>query len=208
MDQLLHVLKSIPEYSALLTSVNQGQSSAISGIGQINRSHLIAALHEHCDRPIIVICQDDTSARRLQEELKSFLAKDYPILPSRELTLYDTAVVSRAWEQKRMRQLYQLSHGQTRLQIFSWESMSQRTMPPAVLNRAAFTLEVGQEYPLEELTDWQCCGGVYPLGADEIGSKLPSVRALNAAKEKGQLRSEGKEYVMQDGDMVYFRFIV
>ena len=39
---------------------------------------------------------------------------------------------------------------------------------------------------LEELTDWQCCGGVYPLGADEIASKLPSVRALNAAKEIGQ----------------------
>ena len=31
---------------------------------------------------------------------------------------------------------------------------------------------------------------------------------VNAAKEKGQLRSEGKEYVMKDGDMVYFRFNV
>lgn len=41
-------------------------------------------------------------------------------------------------------------------------------------------------FSLEELTDWQCCGGVYPLGADEIASKLPSVRALNAAKEKKQ----------------------
>lgn len=41
-------------------------------------------------------------------------------------------------------------------------------------------------FHLEELEDWQCCGGVYPLGADEIASKLPSVRALNAAKEKGQ----------------------
>lgn len=41
-------------------------------------------------------------------------------------------------------------------------------------------------FRLEELENWQCCGGVYPLGADEIGSKLPSVRALNAAKEKGQ----------------------
>ena len=41
-------------------------------------------------------------------------------------------------------------------------------------------------FSLEELTDWQCCGGVYPLGADEIASKLPSVRALNDAKEKGQ----------------------
>ena len=32
--------------------------------------------------------------------------------------------------------------------------------------------------------------------------------SVNAAREKGQLRSEGKEYVMQDGDMVYFRFNV
>ena len=41
-------------------------------------------------------------------------------------------------------------------------------------------------FTLEELSDWQCCGGVYPLGADEIASKLPSVRALDAAKQKGQ----------------------
>ena len=41
-------------------------------------------------------------------------------------------------------------------------------------------------FTLEELENWQCCGGIYPLGADEIASKLPSVRALNAAKEKGQ----------------------
>lgn len=32
---------------------------------------------------------------------------------------------------------------------------------------------------------WQCCGGVYPLGSDEIGNKLSSVRALNDAKEHG-----------------------
>lgn len=41
-------------------------------------------------------------------------------------------------------------------------------------------------FELEELTDWQCCGGVYPLSSDEIGSKLSSVRALNDAKVKGQ----------------------
>ena len=28
------------------------------------------------------------------------------------------------------------------------------------------------------------------------------------AREKGLLRSEGKEYVVQDGDMIYFRFNV
>lgn len=41
-------------------------------------------------------------------------------------------------------------------------------------------------FRLEEPEDWQCCGGVYPLGSDEIATKLSSVRVLNDAKEKGQ----------------------
>ena len=39
-------------------------------------------------------------------------------------------------------------------------------------------------FELEEIENWQCCGGVYPLGSDEIATKLSSVRALNEAKEK------------------------
>ncbi|MBP3301079.1 MAG: CoB--CoM heterodisulfide reductase iron-sulfur subunit B family protein [Clostridia bacterium] len=39
---------------------------------------------------------------------------------------------------------------------------------------------------LEEPDNWQCCGGVYPQGEDEIATKLSSVRALADAKEKGQ----------------------
>ena len=41
-------------------------------------------------------------------------------------------------------------------------------------------------FTLQELDNWQCCGGVYPLGTDEIASKLSSVRALAEAKDKGQ----------------------
>jgi len=40
---------------------------------------------------------------------------------------------------------------------------------------------------LEEIENWQCCGGVYPLGTDEIATKLSSVRVLNAAKEKARV---------------------
>ena len=151
MEKLLSILKSIPEYASLLESLSRGESAAVTGIGQINRSHMIAGLRQEMDTPIVVICQDDMAAKRLQEELKSFLGDTAPILPSRDLTLYDTSVVSRAWEQKRLRQFYDLATGQTPLQIFTWESLSQRTMPKAVLLSAAFSLEVGREYPLDQL---------------------------------------------------------
>ena len=153
MDKLLTFLKNIPEYQLLLKSIDRREAAAVTGLGQINRSHLIAGLRREFQRPIVVICQDDMTAKRLQQELAAFLGETAPVLPSRELTLYDTAVVSRAWEQKRLKQLYDLASGRTGLQIMTWESLSQRTIPPAVLNRAAFTLEVGQEYPLEELTE-------------------------------------------------------
>lgn len=39
---------------------------------------------------------------------------------------------------------------------------------------------------LEELEDWQCCGGVFTTANDEVATKLSSVRALKAAAKKGQ----------------------
>ena len=36
---------------------------------------------------------------------------------------------------------------------------------------------------LEELPEWQCCGGVFVSAKDEIASKLPSVRALVSARD-------------------------
>ena len=54
------------------------------------------------------------------------------------------------------------------------------------LDHYAKTCAEALGFTLEELDTWQCCGGVYPLGADEIGSKLSSVRALEDARQKGQ----------------------
>ena len=39
---------------------------------------------------------------------------------------------------------------------------------------------------MEEVENWQCCGGAFTSSTDEIATKLSSVRVLAAAKEKGQ----------------------
>ena len=87
MEQLLILLKSIPEYAAMVKSLANNETAAITGIGQINRSHMIAGLRRESKRPMVLIVQDEMAARRLQEELKCFLGETAPILPSRELTL-------------------------------------------------------------------------------------------------------------------------
>ena len=39
---------------------------------------------------------------------------------------------------------------------------------------------------LEEIEDWQCCGGVFTTARNEVATKLSSVRALKAAYEKSE----------------------
>ncbi len=151
MEKILAALKTMPEYAALVDGLSRGESAAVTGLGQINRSHLLAGVFRELDRPMVLICQDDSAARRLQQELSLFLGITPPILPGRELTVYDAAVVSRSWEHKRLRQLRDLSTGKTRLQICTWNALSLRTMPPAVLDRAAFRLSVGEEIGQEVL---------------------------------------------------------
>ena len=84
IEQLFSLLKKMPEYTGALESLRQGENIAITGIGQINRSHILAGLCRELGRPMVLLCQDDIAARRLQEELKSFLEADVPILPGRE----------------------------------------------------------------------------------------------------------------------------
>ena len=37
-----------------------------------------------------------------------------------------------------------------------------------------------------EIENWQCCGGVFVSAKDEVASKLPSVRALAAARDEAR----------------------
>ena len=39
---------------------------------------------------------------------------------------------------------------------------------------------------LEEIENWQCCGGVFTTAANEVATKLSSVRALKSASDKNQ----------------------
>ena len=153
MNLLLSALSSLPEYGSLLSAVEAGQVAAMSGVGQLARSHVMAALIRDTQRPALVVCQDELAAQRMQTELSAFLGQEIPIFPGREFTFYDAAVVSRGWEQKRLRQLYDLAQGKTRLLIASLDALSLRTMPKATLFSAAIQLRCGAVYDLDDLAN-------------------------------------------------------
>ena len=72
----------------------------------------------------------------------------------------------------------------------------------------AWTIKVGTKAP-------QAAGKIHSdfergfIRAEVVNyDDLMNCGSMGAAKEKGLVRSEGKEYVMRDGDVVLFRFNV
>ena len=153
MELLLSALRELPEFQKLTELVEQGKTAAISGVGGLVRAHMAAALCAESNRPVVLVCQDETAAQRMQEELASFLGKTAPILPARELTFYDAAGISRGWEQKRLRQLFDLASGKTKILISTLEALSLRTIPKQTLFSSAVTLRPGAAYGLDALAE-------------------------------------------------------
>ncbi len=156
---ILEALHQIPEYKSLLDCVKSGHTAAVTGVGQINRSHLIAGLYKHTQRPVVAVCADDMTAKRLQEELSAFSGITVPNLPSRDFTFHDSSAFSKVWEQERLRQLSLLLAGKTGLQVMSWEALCLRTLPPETLNRNIFTLKIGENHSVDSLLEILAASG-------------------------------------------------
>jgi ribosome-binding ATPase YchF (GTP1/OBG family) len=80
-----------------------------------------------------------------------------------------------------------------------------------------FYTGVGRElraWPIKEgTTAWEAAGKIHSdiqkgfIRAEVISfDELVRVGSWASAKEKGMVRIEGKNYVMKDGDIAYFRF--
>ena len=151
MDQLLKLLQESEEFRKLLTAVGKRQTVALSGVGQITRSHMLASMYAQTGRPLVVLCQDDTTANRICEELQSFLGRPVSFLPSRDWTFYCVSGVSRQWEHKRLELLYALSQDSCPVLVTSYRALSMRTMPKDRLLDCALSLTSGMEFSMEAL---------------------------------------------------------
>ena len=144
MEPLLSVLTASEEYRALLRAAQSGGCCALSGLSPITRAHFISALCRELGKPALLVCHDEETAATLQNALQSFLGQDVPILPTRDPSFYDASAVSRGWEQKRLRLLYGLCTGETKLLIGSLRALTMRTLPKETLLRAAIRLSCGE----------------------------------------------------------------
>ena len=152
MDILFNQILKHKEAAALPTLEESGGLPAlVSGLSAVHRANLAAALKGQSDRPLFVICPDDTAAESFANDLRAMLGQDVQTVTMRDFTFYSAEAVSRNLEQRRMAALYALAEGESTVCTASIPGLLQRTIPPETLRQAAFTIEDGGCYPPEDV---------------------------------------------------------
>ena len=128
-----------------------GLPALVSGLSAVHRANLAAGLRLKTGAPLFVLCPDDTTAENFANDLRSMLGEEVVCLGMRDYTFYAAEAASRQAEQKRLAVLYALAEGHSAVTVASIPGLIQRTIPPDALRRAAFEIDAGGSYPVEDV---------------------------------------------------------
>ena len=144
MDAIIKAIGKTPSLATLPLRVEEGYLPALlTQSGGAMRALGAAILRRETDRPIFVLCTDETNAGTLAADLEAMLGESVVQLTGRDLALRDIEVVSRQEEQRRLRALDALYAGAL-VAVCTVSGLLQRTLPPDILENAAFTLRLGE----------------------------------------------------------------
>ena len=154
MELLIKQILENKEAAALPSLLESGGLPAlVSGLSAVHRANLAAALRLETELPLAVLCPDDTAAENMARDLSAMLGLPVASLGMRDFTFYPAEAASRQAEQKRLAALYALQKGEVEVFTASVSGLMQRTIPPQTLEQAAFTLEAGGSYAIEDVED-------------------------------------------------------
>ena len=147
-------LREEKDFKELLQRIEYGGCPLVySGLQRVHAAHAAAAVRKATGRPVAVICPDELEAEQLRADLAALTEEEVLGLTAREFTFFQADSVSRESEHARLRVFCRLLEGTVGLLTLTPDSLMQRTIPPARLKAAAFTLRVGDRADLDLLAE-------------------------------------------------------
>ncbi len=169
-DRLRPLLDGWKSYAEAADSLARGYSPlGVSGISSVNKSLLCLYMHKRLGRTVIAVCEDEAQARRMAADMTE-LAPDMCIrhFPAKELSLGGADAVSREYEHERLRVLTAMRSGKADIVTLGAEALMQRTLPPEMLDSAAFEIHSGDTLDISELVRQLAAAGYSRV--DEVTS--------------------------------------
>ncbi len=161
MLALSSAARAMPDFSSIRALMESQSTGAVSGLAPVHRALVAAALQTSLERPVFAVCSDETEARRFASDLGAVTGTEPLVLSGRDFVFHSTDAASRQWQQKRLGVLNAMAHREAPIVVATVDAILQRTIPPETLMSASFTLEVGNEYDLDDLISRLSRAGYY-----------------------------------------------
>jgi transcription-repair coupling factor (superfamily II helicase) len=159
-DILFTPLEQFREYRRLLHSIRGGQSPAsVFGLSETQKSHMIAALSKHIQRPVLIVTYNDVQARKIYEDLSFYGVGEAVLFPAREISFYRIAARSMDIPIQRLEVLKQIYQGSARFVVASVEALLARLAPPELFLKGIRNIAVGDVMELQEMARWLTANG-------------------------------------------------
>lgn len=140
-----------PSLSSLSLMLEGGALPAlVTGLSAVHRASLASALTES-DRPLFIICPDETACDSIAMDLRSLTGEEPLIIPGREYSFYTAASVSRETEHKRLAALFSLAEGKNKICLCAVSGLLQRAPEREALLSMGLTISSTQEISPEKL---------------------------------------------------------
>ncbi len=153
MEFLSKVLSADADFNLLLKDVKAKRTPiACTGLSSVHKGAVISALFRETFQKIAVITYDEASAIALADDVKSMGLKSL-LFPVRDYCLGNLTGYSKEYERKRTDTLSALADGDFDVVFLSVDAAVQYTVPPEILKKARFTLKVGNEISIPDLTE-------------------------------------------------------
>ncbi len=142
---------ALPQIRELIAAVESGSCPAqLTGLSPVHRAQVAAVMQRATGRPLLMVCADERECARQASDLRFLTGRDVTVLPRREWQLR-SAAASRDWEHRRLQALRSLAQGSS-VAVATADALSQRCIPPSVLNENTLILTMEGSYDLTALT--------------------------------------------------------
>ena len=154
MSVLLDLGKKLTEYQNIKTAVAQGLSPvSVYGVSSVHKAHLAAMLLSDLPCPFLYIVKDEEYAKKICADISELSGTEPVFLPGRDFVFYNVENVSKEYEQKSTKALWDILSSERPVVVTTPETLMSFCIPPHILKKSAFSIKTGQEYSIQELVD-------------------------------------------------------
>lgn len=152
MKPLIEPLLELDTYNQLKQSIIKNETPLLTlGVLDSQKCHLMYALNQHLDRPILVITSNDLRVKEISEDMQYFNQNNVAVYPSKDVIFYTADVHSLDIVKKRISVIKSTLSNETPIIVLSIEALFDRLIKKDIFSSFIINLKQAQVISLDEL---------------------------------------------------------